>query len=400
MSKYNPKRQRINILGINVDQIKKDEVLDLVKNFCQSSSQHYIVTPNPEIILHGIKNEELFYILNQADLSLGDGFGLKLASFFLGKNLSRLPGADLVPQILALAQHENWPILVLNWRGGLSKAVEIKKAVLTQYPNLKLKVTDIDRAGKLFIAPKEFSPTIVFLTLGSPYQELLIPRVLNKIPSLRLAFACGGAFDFITGRVSRAPKLMRLLGLEWLWRLFRQPNRWRRIGRAVIIFPYKFFVWRFILPFFYRPNVACWLYKKQANNYYVLIVERVDEPGHWQLPQGGLDGEDIAKAGERELAEEINCRNFKPVASFGFLYKYRFNKELAQNKNKKHWGYKGQKQALFIAEFLGQNSDIKVNYWEHRSWRWVKVDEVTAAVHPLRRQATRIYLEKFRQTIK
>ncbi len=392
--------EKINILGIDIHKVTKEQALVLIKKFAQGQKQRYAVTPNPEIILESLKNEELFYLLNQADLSLADGFGLKLAAWFLGQNLPRLAGADFVPLVLGLAQKNNWPVLVLNWRAGLSTANQIQTAVLARWPKLKLKVADISRRRKNFSAPSGFSPVFVFLAIGSPSQELLIPSVFKKMPSVRVAIACGGAFDFITGRVRRAPKVFRFLGLEWLWRLSQQPNRWRRIVRATLVFPYKFFLWRFVWPFFYRSNVACWLYKKEGNDYLVLLVERQDEPGHWQLPQGGLDGQSVAAAGARELAEEINCRQFKPRAVFGFLYKYKFNKELAKNKNKKHWGYKGQKQALFIAEFSGQDKDIKVNYYEHRAWQWASVEEVLNIVHPCRRPATALYLEKFKQAVK
>ena len=100
---------KINILGINITNLKPAQVLDKISGYLTDGKQHQIVTPNPEIILAATvteQDEELFYILNRADLAVADGMGLKLASWFLGKNLPRITGADLLKDILTLAQEQ------------------------------------------------------------------------------------------------------------------------------------------------------------------------------------------------------------------------------------------------------------------------------------------------------
>ncbi|MEK7068120.1 MAG: NUDIX domain-containing protein, partial [Patescibacteria group bacterium] len=171
----------------------------------------------------------------------------------------------------------------------------------------------------------------------------------------------------------------------------------------------------FIRPLLYRPDVACLLYKKEdgrinsvelsgaaksSRGVKVLLAERRHPLGHWQLPQGGTDGEDLITAGTRELREEIGTRKFKPVACFKNLYKYEFGATPSRGvKAKQIEGYKGQKQGLFIAEFIGQDEDITINFWDHRAWRWVDLDKVADEVHKYRREATKIFIDKFKSIL-
>lgn len=235
----------INILGLTINDFNKKQALDKIGEFLTDGRQHTIVTPNPEIVLTAADNdEELFYILNKADLALPDGVGLKIAAWFLGINLLRITGADLVEDILKLAEDQSRRVTILNWRQGLSEAEEIKAAVVKKFPGLELQVENINRRPPYdFSRIIKFSPEIIFLTLGAPYQEKFIFHNLTKLPSVKIGIGVGGAFDFLTGRIKRAPKAFRIVGLEWLWRLYKQPARWKRIYKAAIIFPVRFFLW-------------------------------------------------------------------------------------------------------------------------------------------------------------
>ncbi|MEK7202900.1 MAG: WecB/TagA/CpsF family glycosyltransferase [Patescibacteria group bacterium] len=404
----------INILGVKINNFTKKEVLTEIEKLLIDKKQHYLVTPNPEIILQAINHDEkFFYILNKADISLPDGVGLKIAAWFMGVNLRRIAGADLVKDILKLAQQQNKRVAILNWRGGLSSTQDITVALNKKYPKLKVIIQDFSKnvvmENQMMVEIKQFQPEIIFCTFGAPYQEKFIFHNLKNLQSVKLGIGVGGAFDFLTGKIKRAPKLFRAIGLEWLWRLIQhKPWRWKRIYNAIIIFPIKFFFWRFVLPFFYRSNVVCLLFKKERGSdvekikYKILIIERADEKDHWQLPQGGTDGQDLATAGFRELTEEINNNKFKFIAIFPKLNVYEFGNEMSKFgvEAKKVWGYKGQKQGLFIAEFLGQDEDIKINFWEHRAWRWVEADKLVESVHPVRQSVVKIFFKKFNQIIR
>lgn len=392
----------VNILGINLSAVSREEAIRRIKEFLNDSRQRYIVTPNPEIILKSHKDEEFFYILNHADLSLADGFGIKLAGFITGKKIPRLTGADLALDLLALAQEKKLRIAVLNREGGLSQQTAIKDALFRKYPDLETLVIDWHRRQPLTHETLDkinaFAPVIFFSTYGAPYQEKFIYHNLKKMPSVKIAIGVGGAFDFLTGKIKRAPKAMRHIGLEWLWRLVQQPKRIKRIYNATIVFTAVLIRSRFN-HLFYRPNVACFLYKKTDGGTKVLIVEREDDPGHWQLPQGGTDGEPLEKAGAREMREELNTDKFIMKAVFKNTYSYLFPPVSQQSplslSRRYIFDYKGQRQGLFIAEFTGRDEDIKVNFWDHIAWRWVDIHDLIASVHPRRREAARIFLLKF-----
>ncbi len=384
----------IKILGIKLNTESKAEILDKIRSFLASYSQHYIVTPNPEIVLLAQKDEEYFYILNQADLSLPDGVGLKFAGLTLGRNIPRISGADLTHDLLKLAAEEKEPVLIINWEKGLSSATEITAALKALYPELSLEVWDLSRAvaTQADWLPKNTSAKIMFVGLGAPYQEKFIWHQLAKMPTIKVALGIGGSFDFITGKTERAPKLLRALGLEWLYRVIKQPQRLKRIYQATLVFVAKVINWRFIMPFRYRPNVACLLYKIENGKIYILLVKRNDEANHWQLPQGGTDGLSIKEAGQKELREEINTDKFKVQAIYRDLYRYKIDPN--HNSYQRHTGYKGQKQSLLIAEFTGEDSDIKVNFWDHNYFQWVTFDKLIETVHPVRREGYKIFLKK------
>ena len=167
-----------SILGIKLSSGNEKSTLEKVKIFLKGERLFYVVTPNPEIILAALKDEELKRILNQADLSLADGFGLKIAGLIKGQKITRITGADLSLKILNIAQTENTKILIINWIKGLSSALEITTILKAKYPNLNCLVLDLER--KINLDDKEietinnFAPKIIFSALGSPYQEKII----------------------------------------------------------------------------------------------------------------------------------------------------------------------------------------------------------------------------------
>ena len=239
--------KQIKILGIKVDKINNQNVLNRVEDFLSSNKQNHIVTLNSEIVLKAQKDEEYFHILNNADLSVVDGIGLKFAGLTTGNNLQRITGIDLTKKILEIAQDKKLKIAVLNWKRGLSEKEDIEKALIKKYPDLEFVVEDIELSAGSSESSAErlrrggkFKPVILFVTLGAPYQEKFIYHNLKKIPTAKLAIGVGGSFDFISGKVKRAPLIFQKLGVEWLWRLAMQPKRWKRIYKAVIVFPLMF----------------------------------------------------------------------------------------------------------------------------------------------------------------
>ncbi len=394
------------VLGIKIDDYQPQELDNKLEEFLNSNEQRYLVTPNPEMILAAHKDEELFYILNKADLAPADGFGLRLAGFLQGKKIPIISGSDLTPKLLKRAEKLKEKVFIANWCDGLSKKIDLERALKEKHPELIFLVLDLDRSPSL--SPKtleevnNFAPKIMFSTSGSPYQEKFIFHNYKKIPSLRLSLPVGGSFDFITKKLQRAPLFLRKFGLEWLWRLILQPKRLKRIYRAVFVFSFRVLK-SYLKHYFYRPNVACLLYKKSEdslnNEKLILIIEREDEPGHWQIPQGGTDGEGLAMAGRRELNEELNTDNFEIKATYKNLFKYIFPPTVIENKRLEFsykFEYKGQKQGLLIAEFKGSDEEIKLNYWEYLNFKWVKEEDFINSINERRRESGKIFLDKLK----
>ncbi len=229
---------KINILGILVDKITKKEALDKIESWLNKSGQHYIVTPNPEIVLASQKDEELKNIFNKADMVIADGIGLVFASYLQLKFLARVSGSDLTNQILKLAREKKYRVYFLNWEKGLSETEEIKKSIKNKYQPIEIEGEGIARDGKNLNLSKiqEFGPDILFIALGAPWQEKIIANFLKYLPSVKVAMAIGGTLDFVTGKIRRAPLFFRLIGLEWFWRLLCQPARINRIFAATFKF--------------------------------------------------------------------------------------------------------------------------------------------------------------------
>lgn len=401
--------EKVNILGVNFSKLNKKEVLEHIKSFLISDQPHLIVTPNAEFILAAQKDEEFFHILNHADLAVLDGSGPQFACWATGNFIRRYPGADLVIDLLAIADATAAKVLILNWKDGLLSAEEINQAISDRFANIRLNIQNIDRNGEGLDleAINKFEPQIVISTLGAPFQEKLLYHNLTTLKGLKVAIGIGGALDFLAGKVKRAPAIFRLIGIEWLWRLLQKPNnpsgkiiynRYKRIWNATAVFVYKFLRWQYLLPLFYRPNVACWLYKKNGDSYSVLMVERADQPGHWQLPQGGTDGESIEVAGKRELQEELGITDVSVKKIFPKVNCYKF-KKVRREEVQRHMGYKGQCQALFIAEYAGKDEDFKINFWDHTDWKWVDVKDVISTTYEVRREGYLKFLNKFNEII-
>jgi N-acetylglucosaminyldiphosphoundecaprenol N-acetyl-beta-D-mannosaminyltransferase len=391
----------VTILGINLSDLRKDELYKRLEFFLNDKISHFLVTPNPEIILQAGNDEEYFYILNSADIAVADGFGLVLAGILKRKKIPRITGSDLTPWLLKLAEEKQIKTLIINRQDGLSSANDINQTLLNRWPKLNFKVLDTQKKESLTEEENNqinlFEPKLIFVTLGAPLQEKLIWHEIKQWPSARLALAVGGSFDFLTGKIKRAPKIFRIIGLEWLWRLIKQPSRFKRIWRATAVFGLKAFNSIIIQPFLFRSNVAIILYKKTADGIKILLVERQDDHEHWQLPQGGRDGEKLEIAGARELREELSNDKFKVIKSFKNLNVYEFAK-LGLNSGKS--GYKGQKQGLLITEFTGQDDDIKINYWDHAGWKWVDIDKFIESVYPSRREGYQKFYKAFLETVK
>ena len=228
----------MKILGIRIDNFSKKEILEKIEFFLTEEKFHQIATVNPEFILQTRKNEEFKKILNGCDLNIADGIGLKYAFVRFGKWLKyRFAGVDLMHEILKIAEGKKMSVFLAVNANGLSFYEEIRNILTEKYSNIKFIGENIDHNVTCHMSHVARCD-ILFCNFGAPYQEVFINSVKND--SIRLAMGVGGSFDFLTGKVKRAPKFIRNFGLEWLWRFVQEPKyRFKRIINAVIVFPLR-----------------------------------------------------------------------------------------------------------------------------------------------------------------
>jgi N-acetylglucosaminyldiphosphoundecaprenol N-acetyl-beta-D-mannosaminyltransferase len=236
--------QKIDILGVKASNITKDEAMEACHGFLFDGSQHIITTPNPEMAVLALKDAEFASIFELADLCLPDGIGLIMAGKLFGTPLKeRITGSDFVWDLAGLAEKEGKSIYLLGASEGVAKKASEK--LKEKYPNLK--IVGAESGGDVASSDNQnlldkissASPEILFVAFGQVKQEKWIAENLSKIPSVKIAIGIGGALDFIAGNAKRAPKIIRKIGLEWLWRLILEPWRAKRIWNATIVFGWK-----------------------------------------------------------------------------------------------------------------------------------------------------------------
>lgn len=219
-----------NILGVGITDASSEEILEYVFETIEKSDKKVsIVTPNPEILVYSVNHPEFRKILNSANLALNDGIGGLWASKILGKPLkSRVTGVELVENF---CRESSKRAVTVGFLGGRDEVAELAADCLVRkYPKLKVVfVSDEWVKGDTAIG-------ILFVAFGFPKQEEWIYKNLPNIP-VRVAMGVGGSFDYLGGKVVRAPLFLRNLGLEWLFRLCVQPWRIKR-QRALLEFIY------------------------------------------------------------------------------------------------------------------------------------------------------------------
>lgn len=229
-------KSQISIFYTSIDNLTRKEVLKCIEIFLDEPRFHQIATVNPEFLLEAKKNKPFRKVLESCDLRIADGFGITLVSFFTRERLKcRFPGADLMEEILCIAEEKKLSVYLAVRKDGLSSFDEVKNALTEKYPAVRVYGSnDVDMKDTK-------NCEIVFCNFGSPTQEIFLSRLRQQTKSVRLAMGVGGSFDYLTGKQKRAPRWMQSVGLEWFWRLLQQPWRWHRIWNAVILFPFYVF---------------------------------------------------------------------------------------------------------------------------------------------------------------
>lgn len=237
-----------NVMGVNFHKVTLEEATKVIGHFIKSDQQHLVVTPNPEIILHSLKNPKYRDLLNRASLSVADGTGILWASRWLCMGLlglfrkselpERVTGVDLMMNVSKFSHQLGAKIFLLGAAPGVADTVAEKwrfDQIVGTYSGSPAKKDEREIVKRV----KASGANVLFVAYGAPKQEEWISKNLKKMPNVTVAIGVGGAFDFVAGVRNRAPKWMQKAGIEWLWRVGQEPRRIHRIFRATVVFPVK-----------------------------------------------------------------------------------------------------------------------------------------------------------------
>ncbi len=270
-----------DILGVKIDCLTLPQALHRIIDLVRGRQNYYIVTPNPEMIMHAQSHPQFKEILNNASLSLADGVGLQWAAKYLSLPLTKIPilrqvqeslqtfftlsavvlapkilnviperltGADMVWEIAKLASERDYRIFLLG--AGPGVALKAARVMQTLYPRLNVVEVMVgppyEPQEDVIRAIQQTKPQFIFLAFPAEEQMRWMRDELPKLQDV-IAIGIGGALDFIAGATAinsgvetspakRAPEWIRNRGLEWLWRYLTQPWRKDRIKTATIGF--------------------------------------------------------------------------------------------------------------------------------------------------------------------
>jgi N-acetylglucosaminyldiphosphoundecaprenol N-acetyl-beta-D-mannosaminyltransferase len=195
---------------------------------------YQICTVSPEFVMIAQENPDFMGVLREADLCVADGVGLLFAARYVGHTLpERVTGSDGVPLIADRAAREGWKLFLLGAAPGVAERAAAR--LIAQNPGLQIVGTyagspALEEEEAIIQRVNASDADILFVAYGAPRQDQWIARNRDRL-DVRVAMGVGGTLDFIAGVVPRAPRWMRRLALEWLFRLIRQPWRWRRMLR-------------------------------------------------------------------------------------------------------------------------------------------------------------------------
>ena len=204
----------------------------------KNNKKTFVVTANPETFMISEKNEDVRkMLLDKETVMVPDGIGVLKAGKKIGYNIEeRITGIDIANELLKFGNEQKKSIYLFGYKQEVIDSMKI--VIKEQYPNLKLVgtsngyVTDKD---KVFDEIVKLEPDIVLVALGIPLQEMLIYKHLNRFKK-GIFVGIGGSFDVMSGMKKRAPKIFIKLNLEWLYRIMKEPKRFKRFYNSNVKF--------------------------------------------------------------------------------------------------------------------------------------------------------------------
>lgn len=230
---------KAKILNCKIDLIDEQNALNEAKKALMENRNFHIITINPEMIMNSEKNPDFKELINNSDLNIPDGVGVKIALKIKSINQNQIRGVDFSRKLIELASKDN---LRLGFLGAKEEVIQkAKENFLKKYPNLNFVYTRngyFKNDDEIINEIVEKNPQVLLVGLGSPKQEEIIVKLKNKLKSCVL-IGVGGSFDVFSGLTKEAPVIYRKMGIEWLYRTILQPERFKRIFPTLPLFLIK-----------------------------------------------------------------------------------------------------------------------------------------------------------------
>lgn len=222
---------RIDVLGLGFDNITMQQAVEKAYALQSEHKAHYVVTPNPEIVMLAREDEAMKQAAENASLVIADGIGVIYGAKILGTPLKeKIPGIDFTGALMEKMEQEGRSIFLFGSKPGVAE--KAAKNLSAKYPGLKFVGTNdgyFKDDGPIIDKINAAKPDLLLVCLGAPKQEKWMQANADKL-DVGLMIGAGGSLDVFAGVVERAPEIWQKLGLEWLHRLLKEP---RRIGRMM-----------------------------------------------------------------------------------------------------------------------------------------------------------------------
>ncbi len=225
-------RDTTKIFGSPIDIVSLEGAFERFKYLLEENRFSMIFTPNTEIIMVAKRDIELKDVLIASDMNIPDGIGLVIASKLHNLGIpERVTGVDMMDKILNFCNCTKKSIYILGGKPGVAEAAIDNMS--SQYPNIEIKgfhhgYFKSEDEMKVVDKINEKKPDVLFVSLGAPRQEKWIYKH-RKILNTKIAMGVGGSIDIWAGTAKRAPKIFQSLGLEWFYRLLKEPWRAKRM---------------------------------------------------------------------------------------------------------------------------------------------------------------------------
>ena len=223
-------------MGVQFDNVTMQQALAMAQTLLERPGANYCVTPNAEIVYEAMHDAAFAQLINGAALVLPDGAGVVKAARILGTPLQqKVAGIDFAAALLDVLAAQGKRLYLLGSKPGVAEQAgeNLKK----RYPDLLLCGTHdgyFDNEAPVVRAVSQAAPDLLFVCLGAPKQEKWMAR-WGALTGAKLAIGLGGALDVFAGNVDRAPEKWRRMGLEWAYRLSREPKRIGRMAKLPLV---------------------------------------------------------------------------------------------------------------------------------------------------------------------